>query len=915
MNQRQYHQVFYGKSLVLISCLLLLVASTVFPLGSLASETPLELPRGETRSIPGSFDLRNVNGTNYVTSVKNQEGGTCWTHGAVAALEGNLLMTGNWESARETGEPNLAEYHLDWWNGFNTHCNDDDPGGGGLTVHQGGDYRVTSAYLSRCEGAVRDIDGQSYSTPPERYNDSYHYYYPRDIEWYTAGGNLENITIIKSHIMTEGVMGTCMCYDDNFINGNYVHYQPPTSTLDPNHAVAIIGWDDNKTTTQAPQPGAWLCKNSWGSSWGLDGFFWISYYDKHCCQHPEMGAISFQDVEFMRYENIYYHDYHGWRASITGITEAFNAYTATEEGLLHEVSFYTTGDNVTYTVKVYDSFQNDSLQNELASTTGIITYTGFHTVTLNTSVFLTVGNDFYIYLNLSNSKHPIDITSEVPVLLGFNSTRVTVVSASNPGESYYYNGVNWQDLYNWNNTANFCIKGLISPAFHISYPNGLPGIIEPGNSPTLTIKIEEMGDTYVPGTGYIHYRYDQGTYETLPLTQNESNIYEVTLPPVTCGNIHEYYFSLDGSVTGTLYDPPSAPSETYSFCVGTLTPLFSDNFETDTGWTVENDLSLTAGAWERGIPVGGGNRGDPPDDYDGSGKCYLTENAYGDSDVDGGTTWLISPSLDVAFAPDVKISYAIWYTNDYGSAPYSDVFHVHVSNDGGATWVLVQTIGPKSAPGWTVYSFWVNEYISPTSQVKVRFEASDLENGSVVEAGVDAFHVYLFNCTNVFEYVPITLYQGWNLITCPLEQEYTAETLGNAITDCTVVIMFNGSSQTFLTHVVGTPHDDFPLLDGVGYFIYVNNTTIFTHVGFSIPSITVPIFKEWNLVGWSDYTNTTAVALGNAIIDTTVVSMFDAESKTFITHVVGTPHDNFIITRGMGLFIYATESSIWHGEG
>jgi len=277
------------------------------------------------------------------------------------------------------------------------------------------------------------------------------------------------------------------------------------------------------------------------------------------------------------------------------------------------------------------------------------------------------------------------------------------------------------------------------------YPNGIPTTVTPGQPTSFEVIVSGVwGGTPVPGSGQLHYAINGGSVETVPMTETLPNHYEATLPELSCDDLLEFYVSAEEVTDGRIYDPdPSSPN--VAIPATEVTVVFEDDFEMDKGWTVSGDAY--DGQWNRGVPVGGGDRGDPPTDFDGSGKCYLTDNVDGDSDVDGGTTMLTSPVFDLSVG-NAQIHYARWYSNSYGADPYNDVFKVYISNDNGSSWVLVETVGPveQASGGWYEHTFWASDFVTLPSQVRLRFDASDLSAGSVVEAAVDDVTVTLYEC-------------------------------------------------------------------------------------------------------------------------------------------------------------------------
>lgn len=235
-------------------------------------------------------------------------------------------------------------------------------------------------------------------------------------------------------------------------------------------------------------------------------------------------------------------------------------------------------------------------------------------------------------------------------------------------------------------------------------------------------------------------------FSPIAMSDNGDGSYSVALPAIACGSDVNYYFAASTSDGFSTTFPTDAPASSMSTgVISSLTEIFVDNFQTNTGWSVSG--SVSDGAWERAVPAGGGGRGDPASDFDGSGRCYLTDNVEGNSDVDDGTTILTSPTLD-ASGGNTTLTYALWYSNNVGVI--DDSMNVQISNNNGGSWTTIDTLGPDSqGGGWTEYAFDLNSiFASPSSQVRVRFRVSDLGDGSVVEAGVDSVKLVELSCVD-----------------------------------------------------------------------------------------------------------------------------------------------------------------------
>ena len=393
----------------------------------------------ETDQLPAAFDLRDYNKINKTRDQGEQ--GSCWAFAANAALESRLLPGEQWD---------FSEDHMIRNNGFYDES------------AEGGDYFMAVAYLAAWKGPVPE-DHDPYNdgaTNPDAavVKHLQNVVFLEDGDFETIKKMVYTYGAVESSIHVGIVDGQYI--DETYYNRNQYSYCYD-GTEEANHEIVIIGWDDayskDNFNTGAYQDGAFICLNSWGSEFGDNGIFYISYDDSYIGKIAEVySGVEGSD----NYNHIYQTDEHGWvgRMGFEEPTAFFaNVYTAEGAEELKAVSFYATDVNTSYNVYVvpgYSSTENLLNARELCAT-GSMDYAGYYTVALDKTYALNAGERFAVIveINTPGSKHPVAIEMDA----GDGRTNSIVLEGH---ESYISsNGRSWDNTQS-ESGCNVCLKAF-----------------------------------------------------------------------------------------------------------------------------------------------------------------------------------------------------------------------------------------------------------------------------------------------------------------------------------------------------------------------------------------------------------------------------------------------------------------------
>ena len=278
----------------------------------------------------------------------------------------------------------------------------------------------------------------------------------------------------------------------------------------------------------------------------------------------------------------------------------------------------------------------------------------------------------------------------------------------------------------------------------------------------LDIQFDLLG--YVDAVNLAYRMNEETVWTDVEMINTNGDNYEYELPAQPAGTIIYYYLYVsDATGAVSAVTPQSADKMVnanlpYNILIGYEAGESHDSDDnSDWGdWTLGLPTdNATTGEWEENVPIGsdGGTVAPGTQNTPGGELCFLTgqsfgpNNGIGENDVDGGTTTLVSPVIDLTGYDNPTFTYYRWYINNppTGANPNQDWFQGYVSDDGGDNWVELD-ITKASDNSWRRNAFRVQDYVNATSEFMMKFHASDsvfpnsglnFDGGSLVEAAID----------------------------------------------------------------------------------------------------------------------------------------------------------------------------------
>lgn len=395
--------------------------------------------------FPAKFDARTTGG---VTAVDNQRyTGNCWAFASIAAMEGDLIKKGYANSSL-----NLSENHLAY---FFYHQQNDPLGntGGDYNTplkdywwNQGGNALLAALHLQTWAGAVKEPldEDEKYQKMEEIYdevNDPGEGLALPASDCFKSDYRVKNsyfyendVNVLKQAVTDHGAV-TCSVYMPQDYGEYYAYYNEDTyaqycyDAEGSNHAVTIVGWDDNFSkdnfVTSPSNDGAWIIKNSWGTDWGDGGYFYVSYEDPVLELNQTFVAY---DVEKASATEKYNYQYDGSSCgdAINTFTGYANTFTAKTSEAVREVGVNFWSFDADYTIQIYTGLGNsdDPTSGTLACTQkGIFNGCGYQKIKLDNPVVIPKGNRYSVVVSVdSNTVIGVDWSSDEYQWVGFTSS-------------------------------------------------------------------------------------------------------------------------------------------------------------------------------------------------------------------------------------------------------------------------------------------------------------------------------------------------------------------------------------------------------------------------------------------------------------------------------------------------------------